>query len=196
MPEETQAVTEGQGQEPNTESASDAGRVVESAQTVDSLPDWAQGLISELRSENAGHRKAKKAAEQAAQKAEEERLAKQEEWQQLAEQRQARISELEPLSEDVERYKGAVEGLLEAQRKGLPDYVIALLDRLDPVDQLQWIAENGDKMASQAGANINAGDRSDNEPPPEVTDEEIQEFAARMGVDPRFVDKKLLRQQA
>ena len=196
MPEDPQAGHDGTGPAPNTETATGAGSpgdTPQAGQTVDSLPPWAQDLISSLRGENATHRKAKKEAELAAQAAEEARLAQEKEWQQLAEKRQARIQELEPLSEDVDRYKGAVTSLLEQRRAGLPDHIITLLDKLDPVEQLQWIAENADKLGRQAPGDINADRRSDEPPPPEVTEDEVKEFAARMGVDPRFVDKKLLR---
>lgn len=86
-----------------------------------------------------------KAAEEARVKA----LAEQGEWRTLAEQHATRIAELEQhatkiptLEQDRDRYRGAVTTLLKTQRADLPKPIQDLLDKLDPVDQLEWIAAN------------------------------------------------------
>jgi len=67
----------------------------------------------------------------------------------LAEQRQARIDELERVAmaqgetqATLEKYRMALEGALKAQKGALPRAVAALLDRMDPVEQMAWIGEH------------------------------------------------------
>lgn len=86
-------------------------------------------------------------------KAEEERLAEQEKWHDLAEQRQERITQLEVqagevpvLQERIDQLEETLNGYLEAQRDGLPDAIIALLDKMDVVEQLAWISENAGEL--------------------------------------------------
>lgn len=55
---------------------------------------------------------------------------------------QSRVAELEAKAGKAETYEGVINKLLETQRTGIPDNIAALLDKLNPVDQLQWLAEN------------------------------------------------------
>ena len=113
-------------------------------------------------------RKATEATERAKREAEEEALKKNQEWQQLAERNAKRISELEPLQAQVEetngqleRYKAALTTHLTTQREGLPQHVTDLLDRLDPVDQLEWIAKNREALATPQRQGVPASARAD-----------------------------------
>jgi len=63
---------------------------------VEELPEWAQGLVKELRKENAARRKAEEEATKAAQAAQEADLAQRQEWQTLAEKRKAELEALQP----------------------------------------------------------------------------------------------------
>lgn len=103
--------TAGTGQTPQPAPATDAQSAApqtdqtEQTATVDSLPGWAQDLIRELRDEN---KKRRLDAAAARQKAEEDRLAEQQKWQELAEKRahelsaaNARIDELAAVSDRV-----------------------------------------------------------------------------------------------
>lgn len=93
---------------------------------------------------------AKKEKERAQEEAEAEALREQEKFQQLAEKHEAKIERLEPELETVtgerDRYKEALEAQLETIRGDLPDYIITLLDKMDPVDQFEYIAENADTL--------------------------------------------------
>lgn len=103
---------------------------------VEELPDWAQSIIKELRGENAKRRKAEQEQAAAAAKAEEERLAQQNEWQKLAEQRQARIAELEPLTERTAKLEALLAQQLASAIKDWP----AELKQLDPGDGADLLA--------------------------------------------------------
>jgi hypothetical protein len=112
--------------------------------------------LAEMKKWRAEQEKASKAQAQAAEAAEAERLAKAQEWQTLAEKRQAALDELKPYKETAERYKGALAAILATQRGNLPGHVIELLDKLDPVDQLEYIAKHQKELAAPAAPQINA----------------------------------------
>lgn len=101
---------------------------------------------------------AQKAKEQAEAKA----LEEQQKFQELAEKRGTKVAELESTvgtltadleaaTEEAKRYKAALNGLLEKQRKAVPEHLVALLDKLDPVEQLEWLSNNTDKLISNNG---------------------------------------------
>lgn len=105
-----------------------------------------------------------KAAEAKAQKDREEaeaaRLKEQGDFEKLANQRQQTITELEAkvaagdeYKARADRYEGALKTHLETQRKDLPAHITALLDRMDPVDQLDYIATNREALGIKAGTN-------------------------------------------
>lgn len=117
------------------------------------------GLKSALDKEREDRKKLEKAQREAAKdqdEAEQKRLIEQQEWQKLAEQRQAKIAEIEkqvsemtPFKERVERYGKALMAHLETQRQGLPAHVLTLLDKLDPAEQLEYIAANAEALKPQ-----------------------------------------------
>jgi plasmid stabilization system protein ParE len=97
------------------------------------------------------------ATKQAREEAEAKALVEQQEWKKLAEKYAGRITELEAKAAEVEaasterdRYKAALGGYLENERKGLPDHILTLLDRFDPVAQLEYIAANRDTLRPAA----------------------------------------------
>jgi len=100
----------------------------------------------------------KKKAEEAAKKAADEAVAeaakKNGEWEKVAQQREKeaaealkKLQELEPVQEKAERYSQTLSKLLETQRAGLPEAITKLLDKLDPVDQLEWLAVNKETLS-------------------------------------------------
>lgn len=94
--------------------------------------------------------RAERERQRAEEQAEAERLEAQQEFQQLAEQRLERISELEPVAERAERYEAALRTHLDREREGLPDHITTLLDRMDVAEQLEYIAANRDSLRPQA----------------------------------------------
>lgn len=92
---------------------------------------------------------AKKAAEAAEAKA----LAENQKWQELAQKHEGTIqtlegqlADLETTKQTLDKYKGALEAHLKTQREGLPAHILALLDKLDVVDQLEYIAANAGEL--------------------------------------------------
>lgn len=55
---------------------------------------------------------------------------------------EAQAAEAKQMKATVEKYQAALTGLLESQRDGMPESITTLLDKLDPVEQLEWLAKN------------------------------------------------------
>lgn len=104
-------------------------------------------------------KKAEAATQKAKEQAEQDAAAKNGEWQKLADQRGTKLQELEAsattLTSQVEtlttqtaRFEKALRAQLDGLRKDVPKPVIALLDKLDPVEQLEWLAVNRDQVGA------------------------------------------------
>lgn len=91
-------------------------------------------------------RQADEAAAKAKREAEEAAAAEQGEFKKLAEQRDVRIKELEPLKAQAERYEVALKKHLAERRTAIqPPHdktVPPLLDKMDPADQLEFLADH------------------------------------------------------
>jgi hypothetical protein len=143
---------------------------------------------AELRKWRKEREAADKAAEKKAADAEAARLAEQGKFKELAEAAEKKASDLEPFKTKAERAEAALTKLLEEERKGLPKHVTELLDKLDPVDQLEYIAKNREALgAKPAPPNINAGDGAGNKNAAAADDAEKARIAAKFGVDPRYI---------
>ena len=94
--------------------------------------------------------------------AEAKRLADQQQFKELAEKHEGKVKELEPFKAKAEKQETALKAILEKERKGREEGVLALLDRLDPTEQLEWLAANPlpEDEGKQKPPNTNAGNRS------------------------------------
>ena len=93
------------------------------ADTVESLPDWAQRHIRELRAENEKRRKGEAESKR---KAEEEKLAAEAKWQHLAEERGTKLSDLKQVAERYERLSTQLRQQVETEVGTWPDEVKSL----------------------------------------------------------------------
>lgn len=107
---------------------------------IEDLPEFAQAIIKDLRSESAKRRKALDEAEKAAAAAAEAKLAEQNEWKTLAEQRAAKVAELEPLTGKLAAYEKLLGEQLDAELKGWPKEVLELAPaNADTLARLEWV---------------------------------------------------------
>jgi hypothetical protein len=97
--------------------------------------------------------KAKADADKAKSEAEQAALQQQGEWKTLAEQREAKIKELEPLATQLEeakadaaKYRKAIAKYAEQQAASVPESVKLLLKNVDPIDQLEWLSTNAPSL--------------------------------------------------
>jgi len=162
-------------------------------ETVDALPDWAQTLIKELRGENASHRKAKKQAETdaeiATRKAAEEQGKYKELYEEELTKREAAEMQAKCLELDALKSKIATE-------VGLPQ---ELASRLAGETEDEIKADAQVVLAalpkSTIGNDAQQGTGGTGTQTPTMSEEDIKEFAARYGVDPRFVKPENFRLQ-
>lgn len=98
---------------------------------------------------------AEEAQRKAEQEAEEARLAEQQEFQELAEKRKAELDkvkpELEALQERAKRYEEALESHAAQALEHVPDFVKPLLEKMDLLEKLNYIAEHAEEFAGNGG---------------------------------------------
>ena len=91
----------------------------------------------------------------------------------------ARVGALEPLGEQVQRYKSALEKSLAAEKKDLPKHVLVLLEKLDPVEQIEYLAVNREELGNGNRARLEGVPASPS--PKERALNEDDQAAARRG---------------
>jgi hypothetical protein len=134
-------------------------------------------------------KKADEAQRKAADEAEAKRLAEQNEFKTLAEKHAAKAAELEPYKAKAERYEAALTALLTEERKAVPEHLHPLLDRMDPAEQLEYIAGHRDQLAPPANgavAGVPPTPRAAGAPSPEHVINEKVEALRRSGAYGRF----------
>lgn len=150
-----------------------------SAESVETLPEWARKLVTDLRKENAGHRKAKTEAEKAAEEAARQAAEQQGRYKELYE------AQLQKAQEAETRAKAAELAGLRSKvgsKYGLPE---VLRDRLQGETEealeadAKALAASLPKapVATDAGAGVNS-----NAPRPGLSDDQLREMAAVYGV--------------
>lgn len=112
--------------------------------------------VKKLRDEAAGYRTKLRATEEELEalnkrvakfeksqtEKEKEKLKEQGEWKAIAEQNALELAKLEDVVDELERYRTTLASILEGQREGIPAPVVDLLDRMSPIEQLEWLSEN------------------------------------------------------
>lgn len=103
-------------------------------------------------------RRAERERAEAERRAREAALAENQEWQKLAEERAARIAELEAelarlrdADQRLQRYMAVVQRNVETQLKAAPKIVQEALARLDPLEQLELLAQYADEIRPRSG---------------------------------------------
>lgn len=129
----------------------------ESDGDINALPVWARRKFAELARENANHRKAKQDAEAAAKAAEDNRLAEEKRFQELAEKRASRIAELEPIAEKYQRLTDRMIADMEAEIAKFPAEVKAMRPNGADLDSLIDWTEKARKLAAAITAQQTPG---------------------------------------
>jgi vacuolar-type H+-ATPase subunit E/Vma4 len=112
-------------------------------------------------------KKAERAAQKAREDAQAEAAAANGQWQQLAEQRAARLTDMETqlatfdeATAKLQRYEKALRTQVESLSKDLPKHLTPLLSKLDPIEQLTWLAENREQLAPPKTTGVPATPRA------------------------------------
>jgi murein L,D-transpeptidase YcbB/YkuD len=152
-----QGPVNGEGQSP--ESASDEVGKLESWLS-EAKPEELAKYIRDLREENAKYRRRAREAERVvAEKAEQERkraeeeAIKQGEWQRLAEERAARLQEVEKQVAQYAQFKERIESMLNKRMRRLPESVRERVPRFaDPLETFEWLEANSDWLVQATPA--------------------------------------------
>lgn len=95
-------------------------------------------------------RKAEDEKRQAEQEAERKRLEEEGQFKEANDQLKADLKTaqdaLKQATEERDAYRERLEVILKERREGLPAHLIALLDNLDPLRQLDWLTSNADQL--------------------------------------------------
>lgn len=73
-------------------------------------------------------------------KAKQAQLKEQGKYKELFDEASQKLASFTDLDKKAARLQEAMNAVLETQRAGVPDHITALLDKLDPVEQLEWLA--------------------------------------------------------
>lgn len=115
--------------------------------------DEVNNRLKSLEKERENERKA-------ARKAEEKRLAEQEDWKTLHEQAAQRLAEIEPKAEFAEKAEEALQNYLKAEIDTLPEqYRDIVPDDLSTIGKLNWLAKNKAKFMKASPVDLGAGKR-------------------------------------
>lgn len=191
MPEELTNVTPQTGGEPGSSASGvTAGAATPTAQTgaTESTKTEAQKTFSQADIDKIIKDRLAEEKKRAAKEAEQAKLQQQGEYQKLLEQLQADHEVLtadhSSLKERLDKILGNLTKTLEAERKTVPDYVLPLLDKLEPEEQFEYITANRAKWAKPLPPNVNATAQGGQR---QRSEDERRELAAKYGVKPEFL---------
>ena len=98
------------------------------------------------------------AMDAASKDAEEQRLADQEKWRELAEKRQQELEALKPRANVAEEQEKSLQSYLRAQIEEIPEEMRSLIpEQLTTLQKLDWLSLNRSKLLKPIGPNIGAG---------------------------------------
>ena len=98
------------------------------------------------------------AMDTASKEAEEKRLQDQEQWRELAENRQKELEALKPKASVAEEQEKSLQTYLKAQIEEIPEEMRSLIpESLTTLQKLDWLALNRSKLLKPIGPNIGAG---------------------------------------
>ena len=152
--------------------------------------------VEKLRQEAADYRTKLRQFEEQQQKAEEERLAKSSQWQELAEKRAQELAALTPIKE---RYEAMLTALAESNKKRIdqvPEHLRSLVPEYDdPARVAAWLDANWQALTDKPIApNLNGGTGNGTQRAKVITltDAEIA-TAQKMGIKPEDYQKYKVR---
>jgi len=148
----------GSGQGDDGEDGDEGG--TDQTPDVSALPGWAQELITNLtkknREVNQESKKRRLALDEAARR-EQERLAKQGEWQTLAEQRAKEVADLQPYQTRAQQLEALIAEGNKKRVGQIPEGMRSLVPQLPPEQLAAWLDANWSVLTVQRAPNTDAG---------------------------------------
>lgn len=183
-----------QGQEPTPDTQVVEGQVNnEPTGATIWTPDTAAAEIKALRAENAKHRKTAQDAIKANAEAEAKRLAEQGEYKTLYETAAEKAARADALQERLDMLTAQAQAANEKRIAAIPEYMRGLVpDYDDPLKLKAWLDDNSAVFAKPFAPPLDARAGGSGNGSAVVTDEEVRDFAVRMGINPDHVDRASL----
>lgn len=155
-----------------------------------SIPEWAKDpeavyrALQQTRQEAADYRVKLNQFQDAQQKQREKELEQQQQWKTLADERAAEIETLRQKAENAETLQGVFSEMLERRLETVPEHIRDLLKNQNPVDALNWLDANADKINPQRKApSLDAGKTGERSEVASLTPAEL-EIVRRMNITP------------
>jgi len=125
-------------------------------------------IIRDTRSESAERRLELKRirdeqvkADAARSAAEAERLAKQGEWEKLANTYKTELDALKAVQSELDDLRGVFNNMLDQRLKEVPEHFHPLLKGLNPIEAMNWLAANADKVVTRVAPAMDGGTKGD-----------------------------------
>lgn len=145
-------------------------------------PERARALIDKLRPFEKRSKELERELADARAKLDEHETAKLSETEKLTKrvaELEGQVKDGETVKERADRLAAALTTHLDQQRKDMPKHVLDLLDKLDVVDQLEWVAKHRDEVVGAGGRpGVPATPRANGNPVADKVDENRRRLAA------------------
>ena len=184
----------GQGQTTVTE----PGQTKEPETTQEWTPKAAAARIKELNAENAKWHQRFRDAEKAKAAAEAEALAEQGRYKELYEKVAPKLSDYDAIKERYDALIAQVQAANEKRIAAIPEQMRSLVPEYDDPQRLAaWLEANAAVFSKPAAPSLDGRAGGNGTASAAVTDEEIEQLAARWRVKPEHIDRaaaaKMLR---
>jgi hypothetical protein len=127
-------------------------------QSVDELPSWARDMIKSLRSEAAERRVALKQYEEETRKRDQERLAEQGKWKELAESRASELNDLAPYRERADALESMIRDSNKSRIESIPEDMQPLVPTdYAPEKLASWLDANLSRLTKPIAPKLDGG---------------------------------------
>ena len=155
-------------------------------------PEQLRAELDAARKEAASYRTKLRQTEKQATDAEAKRLAEQGEYRTLYESVKAKADAADALQERLDAITAQAQAANERRIAAIPDAMKSLVPEYDdPLKVAAWLDANAAVFSRPAPPPLD-GRAGGNGTPATVTDEEVRAYAARMRLDPEYVDRAKL----
>ena len=132
--------------------------VIDETSSVDELPSWAQDMIRSLRSEAAERRVALKKYEEDSRRREQERLAEQGKWRELAESRASELNDLQPYKDRADTLETMIRESNKSRIESIPEDMQALVPTDYAPEKLAgWLDANLSRLTKPTAPKLDGG---------------------------------------
>jgi multidrug efflux pump subunit AcrA (membrane-fusion protein) len=155
-------------------------------------PEQLRAELDAARKEAASYRTKLRQTEKQATDAEAKRLAEQGEYRTLYESVKAKADAADALQERLDAITAQAQAANERRIAAIPDHMRSLVPEYDDALKLAaWLDANAAVFSRPAPPPLD-GRAGGNGTPAIVTEDEVNEYAARWGIDPRHIDRAKL----